>query len=224
MLAFHLGKIPVRVHPAFLIMGAFLGMRLGSNIAALAMWIVVLFVSVMAHELGHAYAGIGFGLDPQIDLHGMGGTTSWRHKDVSTAKKILISIAGPAVGIFFGGILYFAEPGIMSSDASRMLKLAVDLGIQVNLYWGALNLLPIMPLDGGNAMATALGGGMGEKGLRIARYVSVVVAVGGGLYWFVTHPDIANNWWPLLLAAMFTFQNIQALKPATTTPVRPQQW
>lgn len=221
MLSFNLGKIPVKIQPAFLIMGVFLGSSIGNDIPALAMWLVILFVSVMAHELGHAFAGIGFGLEPRIDLHGMGGTTTWRHKNVSTAKKILISLAGPAVGIFFGGILYFAQPSIMSSDASRMVRIAVILAIQVNLYWGALNLLPMMPLDGGNAMAHALGAWSGEKGIRIAHYVSIVVAIAAGALAFLSG---YGGWWTLLLTAMFAFQNIRALKPAPTTPVAPQQW
>jgi Zn-dependent protease len=222
MLSFNLGKIPIKVHPAFLIMGVILGTGLGNDIPALAMWIVILFVSVMAHELGHAFAGIGFGLEPRIDLHGMGGTTTWRHKNVSTAKKILISLAGPAVGIFFGGLLWFAQPSIMSSDASRMARIAVFLAIQVNLYWGALNLLPMMPLDGGNAMAHALGAWNGEKGIRVAHYVSIVVAIAAGALAFLSG---YGGLWTLLLTAMFAFQNIRALRPAPTTPpVAPQQW
>src|SRR5450432_3824964 len=120
MFSFSLGKIPVTVHPAFLFMGVILATSIGNDIPVLAMWLVILFVSVMAHELGHAFMGIGFGLAPRIDLHGMGGTTSWRHKDVSTAKKILISVAGPAVGIFFGGVLYLLKPTLMAADISRL--------------------------------------------------------------------------------------------------------
>jgi Zn-dependent protease len=223
MLSFHLGKIPVTVHPAFLFMGVILATSLGNDIPVLAMWLVILFLSVMAHELGHAFAGIGFGLTPRIDLHGMGGTTSWQHKDVSTAKKILISVAGPAVGILFGGILYLLQPSIAASNASRFARIAVFLLIEVNLYWGLLNLLPMMPLDGGNAMAHALGHAMGSKGITIAHAISLVVAIAAGLYAYVA----GYGWWPVLLSGMFAFQNIRAIRPAPKNnepPVAPQRW
>lgn len=224
MLSFSLGKIPVTVHLPFIFMGVILGTSLGNDIPVLAMWLAILFVSVMAHELGHAFAGIAFGLTPRIDLHGMGGTTSWRHKDVSTAKKIAISLAGPAVGIFFGGILYLLQPSLMQSEISRMARIAVILLIEVNLYWGALNLLPMMPLDGGNAMAHGLGAVMGEKGMTLAHYISLVVALAAGLFAW----SFGYGWWPVLLAGMFAFQNIRAVMPAQKQPPRPpvvpQQW
>ena len=43
----------------------------------IAIWVAIVFISVLVHELGHALVGRMFGLDPQIELHGMGGTTSW---------------------------------------------------------------------------------------------------------------------------------------------------
>ncbi|MEO8876195.1 MAG: hypothetical protein ABI461_11455 [Polyangiaceae bacterium] len=223
MFSFSLGKIPVTVHLPFLFMGVIFGASLGNNIAVLAMWLAILFVSVMAHELGHAFTGIAFGLSPRIDLHGMGGTTSWRHKDVGTAKKILISIAGPAVGITFGGLLYLMQGQLMDSAISHTAKIAVILLIEVNLYWGLLNLLPMMPLDGGNAMAHALGAALGEKGIRVAHVISLIVAVAAGLFAFI----FGYGWWPLLLAGMFAFQNIRAIWPKNENPrppVAPQQW
>lgn len=220
MFSFSLGKIPVTVHLPFLIIGVFLGGNL-TNLPVLAMWLAIFFVSVLAHELGHALTGVAFGLEPRIDLHGMGGTTSWRHKNVSTAKKIAISIAGPAVGVIFGGILLFAQPQLDAATISPYARIAVLYLIEVNLYWGLLNLLPMLPLDGGNVMAHALGHAMGEKGVTVAHYISVVVAIGAGLGAFV----YGYGLWGIAMAALFAFQNLRALRPAQHgPPVAPQQW
>jgi stage IV sporulation protein FB len=224
MFTFNLGKIPVTIHFWFLLVGVFL-MGNVSNPASVILWLAIFFVSVLAHELGHALAGIAFGLEPRIDLHGMGGTTSWRHKNVSAAKKIIISIAGPAVGIFFGGLLYFFHSSVLGENPSPMAEQAVSWIIFVNLIWGALNLLPMLPLDGGNVMAHSLGAAMGgEKGMRVAHYISAAVAIGAGLLALV----LRLGWWSLAMAALFAFQNIKAIRPAQngppTPPVAPQQW
>ena len=224
MFSFSLGKIPVTIHLWFLLVGVFLMGNVTSP-PLVIVWLAIFFASVLAHELGHALAGIAFGLEPRIDLHGMGGTTSWRHKNVSAAKKILISIAGPSVGIFFGGLLYFFHSALIGENPSNLAAQAVSWAIFVNLIWGLLNLLPMLPLDGGNVMAHALGAAMGEKGLRVARYISATVAIGAGLLAFV----MGLGWWSMGMAALFAFQNIKAIMPAQhrgppTPPVAPQQW
>ncbi len=223
MLSFKLGNIPVTVHAPFLLMALLFGAQLGSDVPLIAAWLVIVFVSVLAHELGHALCGIAFGLDPRIELHGMGGTTSWAHKNVSPAKRIAISVAGPAVGIVVGGALLLARDSLFGMDLSRMARVVIVLLIEVNLYWGLLNLLPILPLDGGNALAHGLAARMGDKGFRVARYVSVVVAAVAGIY------ALTRGWglWSVFLAGLFAFQNIRALTTEhrpPPPPMVPQQW
>jgi stage IV sporulation protein FB len=223
MFSFNLGKIPVTVHLWFLLVGVFLMGNVTSP-PLVILWLLIFFASVLAHELGHAFAGIAFGLEPRIDLHGMGGTTSWRHKNVSAAKKIIISLAGPAVGIVFGGLVYFFQSAVLGENPSLMAEQAVSWIIFVNLIWGLLNLLPMLPLDGGNVMAHSLSAAMGEKGMRVAHYISIAVAIGVGLLALV----MRLGWWSMAMAALFAFQNIKAIRPAQngppTPPVAPQQW
>src|SRR5271157_5706253 len=104
-LSFRLGKIPVRILPSFFLMTVFLGMS--ALDLRLAAWVLVVLVSVLVHELGHATMGLAFGLEPRIDLHGMGGTTSWKTpKGLSTIQRIAISLAGPFAGFGVGAIVF----------------------------------------------------------------------------------------------------------------------
>src|SRR5260370_39962134 len=96
-MTFRIGKIPVRVLPSFFLVT--LLFNLSANPSVLAVWMAVVFVSVLLHELGHASAGLAFGLEPRIDLHGMGGTTSWATaRTLPTWQRVAISLAGPVAG------------------------------------------------------------------------------------------------------------------------------
>jgi Zn-dependent protease len=202
-LEFHLGKIPVRINATFLIMAAVLGLN-PKDLIANASWIVVVFVSVLIHELGHAGVGMLFGLEPRIDLHAMGGTTSWANPlPLSHGKRIAISLAGPFAGFAFGAFAFtLALFGVFPHTALGD-KVHEQL-LYVNIGWGAVNLLPMLPLDGGNVMTQvfhALTGGRGERPARIvsigiaALLVPLAIRLGWGMwgmlliFWFV-----ASNW------------------------------
>lgn len=216
-MAFRLGSIPVRVRITFIVLAVFLGSneRVPARVAA---WIAIVFVSVLVHELGHALVGKAFGLAPHIELHGMGGTTSWlAGKNVSRAKNILISIAGPAAGFLFAGVLLLATHTSLRDvlevlagtrgPAPSLKRFAIDAALWVNVGWGIFNLVPILPLDGGNVLRNVLEVFAGEKGERAARFLSILIA-GSIAAWAATR----QNWWLLAIAGIFVMSNVQALQ------------
>ena len=83
----------------------------------LALWVPVVLVSVLVHELGHALAIRRQGVEPTITLHWMGGLTAWREiLPMSRPARVGISLAGPMAGFLLwllllsmlGGTAYFA--------------------------------------------------------------------------------------------------------------------
>jgi Zn-dependent protease len=142
--------IPVRIEPSFLLISALVG-SLGGTVMQMITWVVVVFVGVLVHEMGHALMMKYFGFEPFIVLHGFGGLAGREGSFGRTSiwREVAISLAGPGAG-FLLGLLAFAllafVPAPVLGGLAEMLKIL----LWVTVFWGALNLLPMMPLDGGN--------------------------------------------------------------------------
>jgi len=82
----------------------------------------------------------------------MGGlTVSSRYSMLSYPKEILISFAGSLAGFILGGIL-FALLQISGPIQNPYLRFIIGQFLWVNIGWGIINLIPIIPLDGGSIM------------------------------------------------------------------------
>jgi stage IV sporulation protein FB len=172
-LHFRLFGFPVRVHPFFWVVTLLLG--LGGEVADpinTLIWVAVVFVSILVHELGHAFLQRYYGGEPRLTLYSFGGLASCDDCDRSPRAQILISLAGPGAGFLLAGIVVtvLAATGQFRGFEASLIPvdwvpfdlrylqqyekfsprdtLIWDL-LQVNILWGILNLLPIYPLDGG---------------------------------------------------------------------------
>ena len=102
-LHFRFLRFPIEVHPiAWIVLGFILLSRASGGPSALlggVVLAVVLFVSILVHELGHGLVARGFHLGPvQITIHGFGGLTTHR-RSPSPGRSMLVTAAGPAAGL-----------------------------------------------------------------------------------------------------------------------------
>lgn len=203
MMQFRLFGFPVSVQPFFLITAFLIGPR--GSVPQIVTWILMVFAGVLAHELGHAVTARHFGLQPSITLHAFGGMTAWRNdRSLSHRRQILLSAAGPAVGIVVGVTLLLSSN--IWAAAGPAVKLAVDYGIWINLGWGLVNLAPILPLDGGQIAASAAEGLFGRRGRTAATVLSLAATAILAL-WSVWNGEI----WLSILAVILAISNLQSV-------------
>ena len=181
---FRLFGFPVAIGVDFLLITLLIGMGTRPG-AYLLEWLVVVAVSILIHELGHAFAVHSYGITPEIRLWGMGGLTIFGFA-LPPRKSILVSLAGPLVGIPVAVAVMVIRPWL--PDIEPIRTIANDL-VFVNLWWGLLNLLPLAGLDGGNVVTSLFLIAMGERGrkpgLAFVGLASVVVAIGAVFVGFV---------------------------------------
>jgi Zn-dependent protease len=152
---FELLGFPVRVQPAFaflLAIYALFSLQARQPIYALVSFSVVVFVSILVHELGHALVARRYRLRVgDIVLHGMGGHVT--HSPGSASQSLAISLAGPVAGLCLGLLVWAMVPLL---PPNPIVSTVVGDLLWVNIGWSLFNLLPMMPLDGGNALRSAL--------------------------------------------------------------------
>ncbi|HUM11982.1 MAG TPA: site-2 protease family protein [Myxococcaceae bacterium] len=214
MLRFRLGPISVLVHPAHFLVGLVFGLWGVENLDAgpgakatlVVTWIVVVFISVLVHELGHALAFRAFGYPSTIQLVMFGGvTTPATDAPLSWGKDVVCTLAGPLFGLSLGLLCWWTSHAFpWGETASRALRLATT----ANAAWAILNLLPILPMDGGRVSRALLGRIFGRGGVVAALGIGVLTCAGLALLLYRS-----GGGDPVLLVflLLFGFQNFQAL-------------
>lgn len=227
---FSLFGIPVRVHPFFWLIMLMLGPLNREPVQSL-LWVCAAFFGILIHELGHATVMRTYGFQPWIVLYGFGGLTvpgggrSWGSRAYGPVAQIAISLAGP----FAGFALAAAAVGIVK--ASGMGKIAawygplqicpyLDLGelaklsgfvnylVQISVFWGLLNLLPIYPLDGGQVARELLLVFNRQEGIRQSLMLSALTGTLMAVYALVQRGDV----WMAVLFGYLAYQSFAALQ------------
>ena len=176
LLSFRLFGFPVTIHTSFLLIVLVLGYSGPTGIEGALVWLVVVTVSVIAHELGHAFVAAPAGGEPRIDLYMMAGLTTWRPHRASRARRVAVSVAGPFAGVVLGLVVLAVYAWTDLPDAAPVVEDALVSAVFVNLGWGLLNLLPMLPLDGGQVVLALMPGTDDAARLRRTSIVSLVVA------------------------------------------------
>lgn len=164
-------------------------------------WIPVVFVSVLIHELAHAamIGALGYG-SSQIVLNGMGGVT-YNQRRAKPWQDMLISLAGPLSSfglMFLSGYIYNNVPG---AQRDRMVAALLPCMVSANFLWGFFNLIPVAPLDGGHAVREFLNIFLPDRKAFVI-YVWIAMIVGGAIsvFFFLT-----RNFFVALYIAWFVY-------------------
>ena len=160
-----LAGIPIRVHATFFLLLLFVGFVHADDgpagIAQGIVFILLLFLCVVLHELGHSLVGRRFGYKVRdITLLPIGGVASFEKMPTDPKQELAIAAAGPAVNVVLAALLYLVLStfgGWTPAD-----QLGVDRGsiferlLVVNLFLAGFNLLPAFPMDGGRMLRAFL--------------------------------------------------------------------
>ncbi|HEX2732459.1 MAG TPA: site-2 protease family protein [Polyangiaceae bacterium] len=166
VLRFRLFGFPVAILPGYWLLSALMGFGVGQrSVQSGLLLMAVMFCSILVHELGHALMARAFGLPAQITLHMMGGATGFPSAPKLTrGRDILVSLAGPGAGLLLACVAWIASkwiaPDAWSDTGAESLAPLATLMVSlvwINLVWSVLNLMPVMPFDGGRVLAAALG-------------------------------------------------------------------
>lgn len=176
MLRFRLFNIPVTVRGSFLLIAALIGFVGVGQIEESVAWVAIVFISILIHELGHAFTARSYGSTVVIELNGLGGLTRWSvpEGELTPGRRALIAAAGSATGLAFGGLVWLVAAQF--GPYEPLAAFVLDRLIFVNVFWGLLNWLPIRPLDGGHLLESLLEKVVPKHANMVARVIFIATA------------------------------------------------
>jgi Zn-dependent protease/predicted transcriptional regulator len=227
----HIRGIPIGLHYSWFIVFGLLTFSLASGFfprmypdwEPIVYWItgalasILLFVSVLLHELGHAFTAQAKGIPVRsITLFIFGGVANIGEDSETARDEFAIAIMGPVVSVAIAaisGALYFTIGRIQEQFEAVLMYLAI-----VNTILVVFNMIPGFPLDGGRVFRAILWGITGNvmTATRIASMVGVFIGYAfiiGGIF-FVFSVPITGIWmiaigWFLQNAADQAYKQLQ---------------
>ncbi len=205
--------IVLKVHVTFLALLVFVAWMYyrngGMEAAVLGLaFVSLLFVCVLLHEFGHAFAARAFGIrTPDITLLPIGGVARLERMPSHPMQELIVALAGPAVNVVIALGLWLAlglsvGSGELTTFDERR-HLAVQL-LQVNVVLIVFNLIPAFPMDGGRVLRALLGMRFSHAtATRVAARVGQVIAA-----LFVVAGFFGNPF--LVFIGLFVFSGAQA--------------
>lgn len=206
MIRFSLFGIPVEIQPFFwltlMLLGGATSADSSSALLEVALFVLAGLASILTHELGHALTARAYGAYSRITLQAFGGYAAYAGVQMTRRQSFLVTAAGPGIQIALGaavmGLLKILPE--VNEDGRYFLQLLV----YISFFWAILNLLPVLPLDGGQMLNAVLG----PERIKITLWTSIIVAVVVGIGFFTWFGSFI---FPIFLG-MFAWQAFQALK------------
>jgi Zn-dependent protease len=206
--------IPIYLHFSWLIIFGLIVWTLSTgyfpaqypNLPASSYWAkglvasLLVFVSILLHELGHAVVAFRHGLRTRsISLFIFGGVAQLEKDPKDGRAEFWIAAAGPAVSLALAGLFYVCAslPFVGPSVAAVAKYLAL-----INLILALFNLVPAFPMDGGRLLRGALWGVMGKaRATQIASGAGTFFAfflIFAGVFSLLTGDSLVGVWYILI--------------------------
>jgi Zn-dependent protease/CBS domain-containing protein len=179
--------IPVFVSPYwFVIAGVFIFIYANDLASTLhgstryfvaAAFVVLLYASVLVHELSHSVVARGFGLPVRrILLYPLGGFSEIEREPPTPGREFLVSAAGPALSLALAAAGYGLNQVVTDGISGTLVSQLVVANVVVGLF----NLLPGLPLDGGRILRAVIWKVTGRPSTStiIAAWAGRVIALG----------------------------------------------
>ena len=235
--------IPLRIHPSWFLILALATLAFHQNyriqlaadglqsMATPLLWVlalvtaVLLFLSVVLHELGHSLVALSQGVKVKsITLFMLGGVASVERECSTAIGSLLVAAAGPAVSLVLAGGL-LASSHAAAHFAPWLGVMVTELGT-LNLILALFNLLPGLPLDGGlivKALVWQVSGSQ-RRGVEVANACGRMLAfaaIGLGAWLLLRGGGMGGAWLLLLgwfgLGAVRNQQQMLQLQSALTS-------
>src|SRR5438874_9054521 len=194
--------IQLRMHITFLLLIAWLALRYytqGGTAAAVSgiLVILLLFLCVVLHEFGHAFAAKAFGINtPDITLLPIGGVARLERMPEEPVQELIIAAAGPTVNLIIAFCLFltggsFVYPPTTGSSLN-------DILLTINVTLLLFNLLPAFPMDGGRVLRALL-----ATRLSYARATKIAASIGQACSFVFGFLCLFSNPFLLFIALFF---------------------
>ncbi len=183
-----------------------------------AAFVVLLYASVLVHELAHCVVARGFGLPVRrVLLYPLGGYSEIEQEPGSPGREALISGAGPAISLVIAGLGYLLAKVIPHGLGHQLIAQLFF----ANLVVGIFNLLPGLPLDGGRIFRAGVWKITGRPAAATiaaawAGRVLAIALVGFALFGQRSAGSFVSLYWLwlLVIAGFIWIQSTQAIRAA----------
>ena len=209
---------PVTVRPGYAV---FMLLVLVANGIELGLWLAgAITVFTLAHEIGHALAARRTGAEARIALDFLAGYAAFEPtRPLTRLEKVVISASGPAVQIALG-LATLVATGVNPFAVGEH----ADDAWAVAIWWagptiGLLNLLPLLPLDGGNIAVEALDTLRPGRGRKMLESLSLTLtgAIAGGT---IMNPVTRPIGMFAIVVFVMQFQIMVSRRPRNTDAAR----
>lgn len=198
-------NIPVYIHPTFWIFLLFFT-NIYEDFSFLNVIVgAVVFLSLLVHEYGHALTALYFGARPTITLEGFGGNAQYNGSGITPKQDFLITLNGPLLQSFLIALSYYLLNSAIFEN--YYINYLFYITMRMNVMLVLLNLIPIVPLDGGQLLRNILERKFGVAGYRISVLVGIgSAAVAAPVLFFYGYFFFG------ILLVIFGFQNMQVFR------------